>query len=30
VGCILRHRFEPETGAVAPFRSGYTNIGCEK
>ncbi len=29
VGCILRHRFEPETGAVAPFRSGYTNIDCE-
>jgi predicted metal-dependent enzyme (double-stranded beta helix superfamily) len=22
--------FEPETGAVAPFRSGYTNIDCEK
>jgi predicted metal-dependent enzyme (double-stranded beta helix superfamily) len=30
VGCILRHRFEPETGIVAPFRSGYTNIDCEK
>jgi predicted metal-dependent enzyme (double-stranded beta helix superfamily) len=30
VGCILRHRFEPETGAVAPFRSGYTNVGCQK
>jgi len=30
VGCILRHRFEPETGAVAPFRSGYTNMSCEK
>jgi predicted metal-dependent enzyme (double-stranded beta helix superfamily) len=30
VGCILRHRFEPETGEVAPFRSGYTNIDCEK
>ncbi len=30
VGCILRHRFEPESGAVAPFRSGYTNIDCEK
>jgi predicted metal-dependent enzyme (double-stranded beta helix superfamily) len=29
VGCILRHRFEPETGTVAPFRSGYTNIDCE-
>jgi predicted metal-dependent enzyme (double-stranded beta helix superfamily) len=30
VGCILRHRFEPETGEIAPFRSGYTNIDCEK
>jgi predicted metal-dependent enzyme (double-stranded beta helix superfamily) len=29
VGCILRHRFEPETGEVAPFRSGYTNQDCE-
>jgi len=30
VGCILRHRFEPESGLVAPFRSGYTNIDCEQ
>lgn len=30
VGCVLRHRFEPETGRVTPFRSGYTNIDCEK
>lgn len=29
VGCILRHRFVPETGEVAPFRSGYTNLKCE-
>ncbi len=29
VGCVLRHRFEPETGQVAPFRSGYTNLDCE-
>ncbi len=29
VGCVWRHRFEPETGEVAPFRSGYTNKGCE-
>jgi predicted metal-dependent enzyme (double-stranded beta helix superfamily) len=29
IGCILRHRFEPETGEVAPFRSGYTNKRCE-
>lgn len=29
VGCVVRHRFEPETGVVAPFRSGYTNHACE-
>lgn len=29
IGCVLRHRFEPETGQVAPFRSAYTNKGCE-
>jgi predicted metal-dependent enzyme (double-stranded beta helix superfamily) len=28
VGCVLRHRFVPETGEVAPFRSGYTNFKC--
>ena len=30
IGCILRHRFQPETGQVSPFRSGYTNMDCEK
>jgi len=30
VGCILRHRFVPETGEVAPFRSGYSNLNCEQ
>ena len=29
VGCVVRHRFEPETGAIAPFRSGYPNNVCE-
>jgi 3-mercaptopropionate dioxygenase len=29
VGCAVRHRFEPATGEVAPFRSGYTNRDCE-
>ena len=29
VGCILRHRFEPASGEVTPFRSGYTNFDCE-
>jgi predicted metal-dependent enzyme (double-stranded beta helix superfamily) len=30
VGCVLRHLFEPETGEVIPFRSGYTNQECEE
>ena len=29
VGCVLRHRFLPETGEVAPFRSGYSNFECD-
>lgn len=29
VGCVLRHRFEPDSGHVHPFRSGYTNVACE-
>lgn len=29
VGCVLRHRFVPETGEIAPFRSGYTNLNCD-
>ena len=29
VGCVLRHRFRPETDEVAPFRSGYSNQECE-
>jgi predicted metal-dependent enzyme (double-stranded beta helix superfamily) len=28
IGCVSRHRFEPNTGEVAPFRSGYTNKDC--
>ena len=27
-GCIWRHRFDPETGRVDPFRSGYVNVDC--
>jgi len=30
VGCVARHRFELDTGAVLPFRSGYTNRECEQ
>jgi 3-mercaptopropionate dioxygenase len=26
--CVWRHRFEPESGAVTPFRSGYANAPC--
>lgn len=29
IGCIWRHAYQPETGEVKPFRSGYTNAGCE-
>ena len=28
-GCVVRHRFEPDRGEVAAFRSGYTNIACD-
>lgn len=27
-GCVWRHRYEPEEGAVAAFRSGYSNGDC--
>jgi predicted metal-dependent enzyme (double-stranded beta helix superfamily) len=27
-GCVWRHRFDPQSGAVAAFRSGYTNQPC--
>ena len=26
--CIWRHRFDPASGAVTPFRSGYANAPC--
>src|SRR5205823_10567625 len=26
--CVWRHRFEPDTGQVTPFRSGYANAPC--
>ncbi|HEY8447823.1 MAG TPA: hypothetical protein VIL01_12025 [Thermomicrobiales bacterium] len=28
-GCIWRHRYDPETGRVEPFKSGYVNVPCE-
>lgn len=27
-GCIVRHRFSPEDGTVAPFKSGWLNVPC--
>ncbi len=30
IGCIWRHAYEPETGEVKPFRSGYTNAACDR
>jgi 3-mercaptopropionate dioxygenase len=26
--CIWRHKFDPDSGAVTPFRSGYANAPC--
>jgi predicted metal-dependent enzyme (double-stranded beta helix superfamily) len=26
--CVWRHRFDPESGLVSPFRSGYANAPC--
>lgn len=28
-GCVWRHRYEPESGEMLPFRSGYVNVPCE-
>jgi 3-mercaptopropionate dioxygenase len=30
VGCIDRHSFDLEAGAVKPFRSGYVNVECKE
>ena len=27
-GCVWRHAYDPGTGAVMPFRSGYVNVAC--
>jgi predicted metal-dependent enzyme (double-stranded beta helix superfamily) len=29
-GCVWRHAYEPESGAVRPFRSGWVNVACEE
>jgi predicted metal-dependent enzyme (double-stranded beta helix superfamily) len=30
VGCVWRHRFEPDRNTVRPFRSSYANMPCEQ
>lgn len=29
-GCIWRHRFEPDSDEVKPFKSGYVNAACDE
>jgi predicted metal-dependent enzyme (double-stranded beta helix superfamily) len=29
-GCTWRHAYDPATGEVQPFRSGYVNVACEE
>ena len=29
-GCVWRHAFEPESGEVRPFRSGWVNVDCDQ
>jgi predicted metal-dependent enzyme (double-stranded beta helix superfamily) len=29
-GCVWRHAYEPDSGTVRPFRSGYVNVACEE
>jgi predicted metal-dependent enzyme (double-stranded beta helix superfamily) len=29
-GCVWRHRYEPDTSEVRPFRSGYVNMPCDE
>jgi 3-mercaptopropionate dioxygenase len=28
-GCVWRHTYDPGSGAVRPFRSGYANAACD-
>jgi predicted metal-dependent enzyme (double-stranded beta helix superfamily) len=28
-GCVWRHAYDADSGAVTPFRSGYVNVLCE-
>lgn len=29
LGCIVRHRFEPDAGVVVDFKSGWANVECK-
>jgi predicted metal-dependent enzyme (double-stranded beta helix superfamily) len=29
-GCVWRHSFDPDSGEVRQFRSGYVNVACEE
>jgi predicted metal-dependent enzyme (double-stranded beta helix superfamily) len=29
-GCVWRHAYDPETGSVRDFRSGYVNVPCAR
>jgi 3-mercaptopropionate dioxygenase len=30
IGCVVRKKFDPETGRAEPFRSGWSNAPCEE
>ena len=29
IGCVVRHRFDPASSTVKPFKSGYSNAECQ-
>ena len=29
-GCVWRHAYDPDSGEVKPFRSGYVNVSCKE
>jgi predicted metal-dependent enzyme (double-stranded beta helix superfamily) len=30
IGCVVRQKFDPESGRAEPFRSGWSNAPCEE
>jgi predicted metal-dependent enzyme (double-stranded beta helix superfamily) len=30
IGCVVREKFDPESGRAEPFRSGWSNAPCEE